>query len=216
MSVAVATAMPTTSAAAVNTLRRGLRTKDSPTRRANIASGVNLGGGVAQRRKVHDHFASFNARFHADGIAAARLADRRYINRRAAIPADHALAFLAVTGSAANLAGIQRHGVIAILFMNHKKANHGAVHLGLVEMQAGIGKIGKRDANLLSWAISVFAGEGAAAHPPVDVIPGEAKHHARRTKSPRRSSSGAGDGIRIRACAARRDWRRHPRPAASR
>ena len=95
-------------------LRRGLRANDWRYDSCEHCLGVNHRVGVGERGKIDDHFSSCHARFHRDRIAAAAIANRRNVNRRAAIVADHVLAFLAVAGAAANLAGIQRRGVIAV------------------------------------------------------------------------------------------------------
>src|SRR5271156_4472276 len=123
VSVAVATAMPTTSAAAVSTLRRGLRTNDSRTRRANIL-GVDRCGGASQRRKINDHLSPHDAGFHGDGIATAVVTDGRDVDGRAAIPADHVLSFLAVSRPAANLAGVERSRIVAVRFVDDEEVNH--------------------------------------------------------------------------------------------
>ena len=118
--------------------------------------------GAGQRREIHDHFSPFHARLHGNRIAAAALADRRNINRRAAIAADHVLPFLAVSGRAANLAGIERRGVIAVGLVDHQEADHRVVHVRGVEMQARNPAVRKAEcAPDYSRATSILAGSGA-------------------------------------------------------
>src|SRR5271154_1057274 len=107
VSVEVATAMPTTSAAAASILRRGFRTNDSPTSRANISGFMNHRRRAGQRGEIDEHFSAFHARFYGDGIAAAAIADRGNVDHRAAVAADHVLPFLAISLPAADLARVE-------------------------------------------------------------------------------------------------------------
>src|SRR5580704_17270590 len=97
VSVDVATAMPTISAAAVSTFRRGVLMNDSLTRRANIGLGMNRLRRTSEVREIDDDFSPFDARFYRDRIGAAFLADRRSVNDRAAVSANEVLALLAIT-----------------------------------------------------------------------------------------------------------------------
>ena len=58
----------------------------------------------------------------SDRIASALLTDRRNIDRRSAVPADHVLSLLPVAIRAANQAGIQR-SAIAVRFLDDHEAN---------------------------------------------------------------------------------------------
>src|SRR5580704_12493582 len=114
-------------AAAVSSLRRGFLTKDSPTNLANIVLGVNRRGGTRQVRQIDDHFSPFHTRLQRDRIASTLLSDRRNVNRRTTIAADHVLAFLPEALGSANLAGVQSRDVIAIRFVNHEKEHERVV-----------------------------------------------------------------------------------------
>src|SRR5271154_5526606 len=124
VNVAVATAMPSASAAAVNIFRRGLRTKDSPSSRVNM-SVMDHRVRIGQRRKIDDHFAPGHRVFHGDRIASAGATDRRHVDRRAAVAADHVLSLLPVAYAPANLAGVESRGVVAVGLVHDHKSHAG-------------------------------------------------------------------------------------------
>src|SRR5271168_645935 len=99
---------------------------------------MDLRRGAAERRKVHKYLTRFDLRLHTDGVATAAFADRRNVNRRAAVAANHVLPFLTVPGPAANRATVEGHSVIAVCFVDHQEADHSAVDVRAVEVQARI------------------------------------------------------------------------------
>ena len=81
----------------------------------------NLLSGMAQAGKIHHDVAAIDARCDSNGIAAALIADRRDINRGAAMTADDILAVLAIAFGAADAASIESSAV-AIGFLDDHEA----------------------------------------------------------------------------------------------
>src|SRR5258706_4009565 len=75
---------------------------------------------LRQRTHIHNQVAALNTRRYTNGIAAARFANGRHINRRAAVPADYVLAVLAVAFRTAYPACIQRRAVAIRLLDDHE------------------------------------------------------------------------------------------------
>ena len=95
-------------------------------------------GSAGERGEINDHLARLHVRFQGDWIAPSTFADRGNVNRGAAVPANDVQPFLPVTDRSANLAGVERGGVVAVWFVDHEEANHGAVHVRGVEVQTRI------------------------------------------------------------------------------
>src|SRR5882724_8166463 len=159
LSAAVATAMPSESAAAVRNLRRGRRVKLSAMRRRNMAireqrsatqswekskrtdlkfghykrpekppktfgergSSGHFGPGFCNCAEVDDEIGAVHAKWNANGIAAARLADCRNVNGGAAVAADDVLPILPVAFRATDAAGVERHAP-ALRLLDDQKA----------------------------------------------------------------------------------------------
>ena len=81
----------------------------------------NLLSGVTQGGKIHHNVAAIDAGCDSNGIAAALIADRRDINRGAAMTADDILAVLAIAFGAADAASIESSAV-AIGFLDDHEA----------------------------------------------------------------------------------------------
>src|SRR6476661_4852716 len=125
--------MPSDNAAAVSTLRRGRRVNESATRRRNMGSVFTLVGArtivpllwnllrrLHQRRNVQDEISAVKMRRHSDWIAASCFPDRRYINRRGAMPANDILPILAITLCSTDAASVQRRAIAIRLFDDHE------------------------------------------------------------------------------------------------
>src|ERR1035437_9143381 len=95
-----------------------------------IALGMNHRVRVSECREIDDQFSRVNVGLHGDRIAPASIANRRGVNRRAAIPAHDVLSVLPVSSSAADLAGIERRGVVSIDLMNYQKADQWKLQIG--------------------------------------------------------------------------------------
>src|ERR1700687_3518664 len=99
--------MPSASAAAVSTFRRGLRANESLTMRKNIVRESlvrNSAPGFGERRDINHQRAIFRSRGNADRIAPTRFSDRWNVDGGSAVAADYVRAVLAVAGRAADQA----------------------------------------------------------------------------------------------------------------
>src|ERR1700685_2821534 len=75
-----------------------------------------------QLRDVDYQRAAVEARGHADRIASPCFPDRRNVNGGGAIAAHDVRTILAVSGGAANQAGVERGAPVAVWLANHKEA----------------------------------------------------------------------------------------------
>src|SRR5690348_8945043 len=123
-------------------LRRGLRAIDSFTRRMNIMdsrereSSCDSRSGPGDCGQIYDDIRAVHAGGKAYGIAAARQSDLGYVNRRSAIAADERGALLPEAHVAADLASIERGGILAIWFANDHEANRRALQHDKIEAHA--------------------------------------------------------------------------------
>ena len=70
------------------------------------------------------------------------------IDRRGAVLANHAVRPLVETDRAANLAGVEDRGDLAVRLLVQPEANLDAIFPGLEAMQIAIGNLGQRNAHL--------------------------------------------------------------------
>src|SRR5579863_7778557 len=127
---AVATVIPSATATRLSSLRLRRRTRDRPMIRLNIEPNCQESaghqpairrsasrsltpltlehlGGAGQRVLREDHGAVLHPVVDVDRIAPTRRADGRGIHCRTAVPANHVVAVLAITLSAADHAGVE-------------------------------------------------------------------------------------------------------------
>src|SRR5450759_4219777 len=95
-----------------------------------------------QLRNVDHQRATLRARGDADGIASARFPNRRNVNGGSAVAANDVRTILAISGGAANQAGVKRGAPASVWLSNHEEAQARPARVHAVNMKIRIADLG--------------------------------------------------------------------------